>query len=275
MNRFFLRYGFPLIALLAVAGAVSAQQVTQPGAQPGQIPAQSSATNAGSGFVGEYASAKSNGESIAVTVSHATPAVITMTANTFASRCQVASGSPNKCSLPIYFTGLGGAAGLSNSATYWVDPATISGNTFSVATSAANALAGTDVATTNTDSGTGIASAYMATNATTQANAALSLSAGDWDCNAQESFVGVSSTAPTKLGGDISTSTTSMNVHDAISQQLGLTFTTGAQTNSLVLGYGEFLQGSQTIIYMTGIENWTGGATNPTVVGQLRCRRVQ
>lgn len=268
-----------LLASVVFAGwllPAVAQQIAQPSqSSAGSLPAQQGAVSANAGALGEIVSAKMNGESISVTVSHASPAVITMTANTFASRCQTVAGSANKCALPIYFTGLGGSAGLANSTTYWVDPASISGNTFSVATTAANAFAGTDIATTTTDSGTGIASAYMATTNSVQPNAAINLTAGDWDCGAQESFIGVTSTIPTVLGGDISTSTSSMNAHDAISMHLVATFTTGAQTNSLILGLGQFLNSAQTIVYLTGVESWTGGTTNPTVVGQLRCRRVQ
>jgi hypothetical protein len=226
----------------------------------------------GIGYSGELITATANGESIAVTVSHASPAVVTMTGNTFAARCQDGSSNSALCVLPIYFTGLSGV-GISNNTAYFVDPASISGNNFSVATSVANALAATDVATTGTDSGTGIAAMYDTTSGTTQPMLEINLPGGDWTCSGSAYENGVASTAPTVMGASISPTGSSLNAGVAESL-LNLTFTTGAVPNGFAINPTPLSLATQTLEALNAKVTWTGGSTNPIWQGQLWCRRT-
>ena len=146
------------------------------------------------------------------------------------------------------------------------------GSTFSVASSIANAIAGTDVNTTGTDSGTGIAAAYSATTATAQGDIGISLPAGDFDCTTNLREIGVASNAPTALSVGVSTSATVMPVTASL---LTATFTTGAVNNAMANGPLEFLNSGATTVFADHSVTWTGGSTSPTVDGVLRCRRAQ
>lgn len=244
----------------------------------GRLPAQAGSGAAVVGKVGEIVSAWANAESISVTISNASPAVVTMTGNTFASRCVVASGSANKCVLPIYFTGLTGTSGVSNSTPYYVDPASISGNTFSIATSVANALAATDVNTTGTDSGTGVAATYIATASTPQPVLAIYLVPGDWDCNGNIGVLGVASTAPTLFLGILGTTPTGSPIFTNLEGSgfaVRATLTTGAQLEAQALGRKQISLSAQTLEYEDVTYSWSGGATNPTSAGKMVCRRAE
>lgn len=236
----------------------------------GTLPAQTGATQASAGKVGELANAQVNGETIAVTLTNASPTVVTMTGNTFAARCIAQTGVI--CVLPIYFTSLTGTSGVSNLTQYFVDPASISGSTFKIATTIANALAGTDVNTTGTDSGTGVANGYITTTNTPQSIMALSLTPGDWDCSLQSTFIDVTSNVPTLIGSAVSAS---LNALNGFSQaRLTTTFVTGSAVQTLGTKATQELLSGQTTIFGNISEAWTGGA-NPTAAGELHCRRMQ
>lgn len=261
------------LALLLLSSSAFAQTVNV--SPTTSLPASTTNDSAAAGNLGEYIVATANGEPIAATFTNASPTVVTMTGNTFAARCVIATGSANKCVLPVYFTGLAGTNGVTNNTAYYVDPASISGSTFKIATSVANALAGTDVNTTGTDSGTGIAANYITTSGVGQAMIGLSLTAGDWDCNGNVATIGVASTAPSALAGVIAGGAGTMNFNNESAQLLQLTFSVGALSNVLVYGSTRRSNASQANVFANVQENWTGGATSPTATGNIRCRRVR
>lgn len=263
-----------LIALL-IAAPVAAQDITATPPSAGALPAQTSTGSANPGGLGEFVSAQANGESIAVTITNATPAVVTMTANTFAARCIVATGSANACYLPINFTGLAGTHGIANSTLYYVCPATISGSNFSIATSIANCLTATYVATSGTDSGTGVASLYQ-TSGSPQAVAAINLTAGDWDCSGSTSNAGVTSTLPTAFQTTIASSiaTNGSTAGDGSAAALNVAFTGGTSQNAFTNTPHRFSFSTITPVYLVTKETWSGGVTSPTTNGLLRCRRA-
>lgn len=273
-----MRWAAPLPAIgaaLVVAALAHAQQWSTGGTgiSTAQIVGTITNDNAAPGNIGEFVSASVGGDGFSATLSNATPTIVTATGNPLASRCVVAPGSPIQCVLPVYFQGLTGTSGVTNLTPYFVDPASISGATFRIATSITNALAGIDIGTTGTDSGQAVFGTYTATSGSAQATTAINLTAGDWDCSGTVNFLGVASTAPTLLGIAISGGPNAMT--GPAQQQLQLAFTTGALTNILASGTNRRSNASAGLFYMNYQVNWTGGATNPVVTGTERCRRMR
>lgn len=134
--------------------------------------------NATTGNVGEYifSSGPSTLNVSTVTITIATPAVVTWgTTLPF-------TGLGNYTS-PVVFTTTGSLpTGIVAGTQYWLIGTSVSGNTFQIATSAANALAAVAVATSGSQSGvqTGTGGVPLSTG-TAATVAAISLTAGDWD----------------------------------------------------------------------------------------------
>jgi hypothetical protein len=269
------------IALLACVSVAHAQGVSfgplGPGATapPGQTPGVTDGTSAAAGKVGEVVTAQANAESIAATFTSGSPTVVTMAANTFGTRCSVAVGSANQCVLPVTFTGLVGTNGVANNTAYYVDPASISGSTFKIATSVANALAGTDVNTIGTDSGTGVAAAYITTTGVGQAVMAINVTPGDWQCTGNLGITGVASTAITVLIVGAAGAAGTLNVVNGSAQQLVVNFIVGAFTSFLALPVFRRNSAAAGLVYWNASVGWTGGATNPTASGFEFCRRMR
>lgn len=136
--------------------------------------------NAAAGAVGEYVEARFTGATATVTVTIASPAVVTWTSPPYAGSATTGTN----WTAPISFTTTGALpTGITAATTYWVIGNTLSGNTFQIATSVANALAATPINTSGTQSGTQTANSLQNYAATTTATdcAALQLTAGDWD----------------------------------------------------------------------------------------------
>lgn len=137
------------------------------------------ASDAAAGSVGEYISAQTTGASATVTVSIASPAVVTW--GTIPYKGKISSGA--NWTAPIVFSTTDALpTGLTASTVYWIIGSSISGNTHQVATSIANALAGTAIVTTGSQSGThtGVASRPMTTDTAADV-VVMQLPAGDWD----------------------------------------------------------------------------------------------
>lgn len=184
MTRFTLTRSKALAALFAVVLAAVpalADGVSNPGSVliPGQIPATTTNDNASTGNVGQYLSVNCPGigSNATVTITIATPAVVTWTSPPFHNT------AINQDNCPIVFTTTGALpTGITAGTTYWVIASSISGNTFQIATSVTNALAGTAVATSGTQSGvqTATASAGLV-SATAKSITGLQIPAGDWE----------------------------------------------------------------------------------------------
>lgn len=140
--------------------------------------------------------------SATVTFTNASPTVVTWTSS------QIVSGV-----CPVYFTNSGGAlpTGVSANTTYYTDPASITTNTFQIATSIGNAIAGTDVNTSSAGSGTQTVtnSLHGVTSTTVYNGAAVSLTAGNWICWGQ-GFASNSGNT-TALRAQVSTSSATLN----------------------------------------------------------------
>jgi hypothetical protein len=147
----------------------AAQRVTL-GMGVGQISGTATNDNAAAGKVGEYVESSGQGSGTA-TITIASPAVITFAGHTF-----------NGVAAIVFSTTGALPTGMTAGTTYYTLAGTVAGSPFSIATSAANALAGTAINTTGSQSGTQTANASIAlATGVTIDMAAISLSAGDWD----------------------------------------------------------------------------------------------
>ncbi len=144
----------------------------------GQLYGTNTSDNATTGNIGEYIEAKFTPTTGTVTITIASPAVITWPTPPY-------SGS-GTWTAPIVFTTTGSLpTGITASTVYWVIGSSLSGNTFQIATSVANALAGTAINTSGTQSGTQTGNTLQPlTNNTPIDACAISISAGDWDISA-------------------------------------------------------------------------------------------
>jgi hypothetical protein len=152
----------------------------------GQISGTTTNDNASAGNFGEYFSGVTPNANATVTITNASPAVITWTSHSYST---TGVGS-------ITFTTTGALpTGLTAGTVYYVIPSSITTNTFQVATSIANAIAGTAVNTSSAGSGTHTGTANIVlTSGVTINVAAISLTAGDWTISALAGFTGGAST---------------------------------------------------------------------------------
>lgn len=161
--------------------------------QPGNGSTNAS-TNAGAGDIGEFKVSGGPNTTATVTITNASPGVITWTTHGLTAY------------QAVNFTTTGGLpTGLTVGTTYYVVPgASLTANSFTVATSIANAVAGTQVNTSSAGSGTqtGISNATLSTGATKDL-AGLSLTAGDWDLMATICFTANAATTASVFDGGI------------------------------------------------------------------------
>lgn len=144
------------------------------------------------------------GTSTTVAFTNATPTV-----GTWTSPPWTITGTVTAVACPIYITA-NAPTGLSNTTQYWAVPIAGAPSTFNVATSPANALAGTFVATSATSSTTNITSAVSLTTATVGVTSAVALPIGDWDCMTSTYYTPTGTTSITNLQQGISTSATTI-----------------------------------------------------------------
>lgn len=162
----------------------------------------------------------SSASTATVTITIAAPGVITDTAHGITGAC------------PVVYTNSGGGlpTGITTGTIYYTVPSLITTNTYSLATTVTNALAGTAITTTGTSTGTQTRTGGNALASTTAADiTGLSLSQGDWDCRGNISRVLGASTSVTKLVGGIngtsatqpSTGTNGINVISTAANVMG------------------------------------------------------
>lgn len=190
---------------------------------PGQLPGTATNDNAQLGAIGEIiTSGPCTGPSstATVTITIAAPGVFTDTAHGFTGAC------------PVVFTNSGGAlpTGITSGTTYYITPASITTNTYSVATTVANALAGTSVTTTGSSTGTQTRTSGVSLSTATAATVTgVILTPGDWDCRAVVSRTLGASTSVTKLTSSLSTAATTIAAQ-------GINATVILQTAANVMG---------------------------------------
>lgn len=156
-----------------------------------------------------------------VTITIAVPGVITWTGHGITGACAV-----------VFTTSGALPTGITASTTYFVVPSSITTNTFQIATTVANALAGTSITTTGTQSGTQTGTGGAPLTTTSAADiTGLSLSQGLWECRAKVGRTLGASTSVTKQIGYISPTT-------ATAATIGTTGSTVLSTAANVMGAG-------------------------------------
>lgn len=161
----------------------------------GNLPGSATNDDAAAGNVGEYIFATSSSPALAVTISNASPGIVT-----WASHGMSIGAAVN-------FTTTGGLpTGVTVGTTYYVSSQNYAAGSFAVSTTVANALSGTSVNTSSAGSGThtGVGNAIL-TTATAKDLTGVSLTPGDWDVWGSVAFSPNSSTTSTTALSWIST----------------------------------------------------------------------
>ena len=238
--------------------------------------------NAAVGAVGEYrfATAPNSAAGTTVTFTAASPTVITWTANGYPTSCPAPPATYTaNCgqTTPVNFTNSGGAlpTGIVAGTTYWVDPATVTPDTFEISDTAAHAIAGTNHINTS-DAGTGTQTGLNSYILSTGANAgiqAISLSAGDWDCKGNVLFNPIG-------GATATTNFLSLNTSVGLGSVVAGNAEVG-QTHAAVAGQVAYATGSYRasssaaqIIYLIANSTFSGGSGS-SAWGYESCRRMR
>lgn len=226
--------------------------------------------NATAGNVGEYidTGTSNSNANATVTMTIAAPCVVTWTTHKF---------TVGAATTAIKFTTSGALpTGIVSGTTYYLKA--VDANTFNIATTVDNALAGTFITTTGSQSGTHTGDIRVSmTSATPQNVAAISLGAGDWDISGQMLKGTAGTTTITYFGGNMTTTTA------AVDRTFGRRLTIEYSSNTFIPGATEFtvfdfaparfsLSGTTTI-YLVADDAF--GTSTLTSSGWLRARRVR
>lgn len=233
---------------------------------PGQLIGGGTVTNddAAAGKIGEYVENVVAQDSHTVTITNASPAVVTW----------IGHGKSDYST--VFFTTSGGLpSGLTALVNYFIK--VIDANTFHVATTIGNADAGTFVNTSTTGSGThtAFASARPSASAVITDICALKLTAGDWDVYANVKTLVDAGTTVTSGIGWISTSSATLPTDSLADGSYSVWV-------GSVVGNGPVLSGlrrriklsAATLVYLSSDTAFTSGA-GVTWGGVLAARRVR
>lgn len=234
--------------------------------------------NAASGNIGQYVSAvcgapaQSATYTATVTITIASPAVITWTSHPFKNTATEIDACP------VVFTTTGALpTGITSGTTYWVIPSTIAANTFEIATSVANALAGTPVNTSGTQSGVQTATGGTPFLTTAPKNVSgISLTAGDWDVWINGYFSGSSTANVAQHMASISQTTDTLVVTPSflgIHTPQNTEFNTSFAMVSEEVGPARVSLSATTTIFFVGRLDFSPGTTIGW--GVLQARRVR
>lgn len=236
---------------------------------PGQLQGTTTNDNGQPGFVGEVINSgicAGPASTATVTITIAAPGVFTDTAHGITGAC------------PVVFTNSGGGlpTGITSGTTYWVVPSSVTTNTYSVATTVANALAGTAVTTTGTSTGTQTRTSGSALATTTAADiTGIALTAGDWDCRGVVSRTLGASTSVTVLKSGVSGTSATL----APQGRDGVTFLQTAANVMGVLGQDQHVGPVRVSLAATTNEFLSAQDTftvsTNVAFGILTCRRMR
>lgn len=166
-----------------------------------QVPGTTTNDQANPGNLGEYIYALGGSTISTVTITIATPAIVTWTNH------GLVTGSP------VTFTTTSALpTGITAGTTYYV--VLIDVSRFNIATSVDNALAGTLINTTGSQSGiqTGTNNTNLVTTVSKNVGG-ISLTAGDWDVSAICSFLGAAGTTVSYTQCSVSTTSATINAN--------------------------------------------------------------
>lgn len=233
----------------------------------GNTPGTTTNDNAAAGNVGQLMSSTcpSAATTATVTITIATPGVISWANHGFTTVC------------PVVFTTTGTLpTGITSGTVYYVIPtgASFGTGTFAIATTIANALAGTAITTSGSQSGTQTGTAGAA-EATTVAlgMTGLALTAGDWDCVGMLTRGLAASTSVTLLKTSINTSIADGALNTGTMKQFATAANVMANDNTQIVGPVRVSISATTNYFLVGDDTFTV-STNKTY-GTLRCRRMR
>jgi len=162
--------------------------------------------------------------------------------------------------------------GLSSSTNYWIVPISVSAGTFNIATSAANALAGTFVATTGASTTANLTSTLALTTAAGLPVAGVSLQPGDWDCMGSVFYVPATSTSVTNLQQGISQTATTIGALGTYTDiETAANVFTGTNDPVFVTPYVRQALSAATPVYDVALATFTVAAL--TATGHVHCRK--
>lgn len=232
---------------------------------------------AAAGYVGEYvvSGASSFNNTIisaaTVTISIASPAVISWTGNPY----YLSTATGNGCASLVVFSTTGALpTGLTAGTNYYVTcNANFTANAFNVSTSTTNAIAGTAINTSGSQSGTQSAvPAYSIGSGSGRDFGAMSLTAGDWDVTGIIHIVPASTTSFTQEIAVISSTTGGGGTVYAVATQ---SQAAEVPVNSLniPLSVERISLASTTTVFCAVDLTFT--VSTATVSGECRARRVR
>lgn len=254
------------LALMLPLGAALADGMQVPPPSPGQIPGTATNDNASAGNVGEYVlSSIGTSNTATITITIATPAVVTWTGNTYSGYVAIVFSTTG--ALPT---------GITAGTTYYTACNGACGDNFNIATSIANAIAGTYVATSGSQSGTQTGAISISAVSTTSYNlCGLSLTAGDWDISGIATLAAASTTVVASTS-DLSISATSgtrNTAADAISRIIPYT---GVSGNPVTIAAGPYRASIATPTPYYLVLRTTFSTSTLTIQGcAMRARRVR
>lgn len=226
--------------------------------QAGNLPATATNDDATAGTVGEYNYTDTLTGAATVTITNASPAVVTYTAHGLrAGAC-------------IRFTTTGALpAGLTADVNYFVLATGLTANTFQVAT----APFGTAINTSDAGSGvhTGNQRATL-TTATQQNVAGISLTAGDWDVWGMVGFIPAGTTTMTRLMASVSTTSATLGADPGSYQQIRAAFNVG-EGQTLATPVQRISLASTTTIYLVSLTAF--GVSTMSAYGRIAARRAR
>ncbi len=162
--------------------------------------------------------------------------------------------------------------GLSTATNYWAVP--IDATTFHVATSAANAAAGTFANTSGTTSTANLTSDLALSTTAGLATAVLNLTAGDWDCQGSIQRTLNAATSVTNMQSGVNTSSTAQGVLGTYSDlETAANVMTGTNNPVRLTPLVRANLTTSTPYYLVALDTFTVNSNNAN--GDLRCRRVR
>lgn len=205
------------------------------------------------------------GSTATVTITIAAPGVITDTAHPFVGACPV-----------VYTTSSALPTGITSGTTYWVVPSSITTNTYQIATTVANALAGTSITTSGSQAGTQTRTGGSPLTSTTAVNVTgISLSQGDWDCRGVVAHNLAASTSVTLMAAGMNQTTdtiptqgqannTTLSTAANVMGVAGMDLRVGPQRQTLTATTNLYLVARDTFSVSTDV-----------AYGTISCRRAQ
>lgn len=254
-----------LALLLAAAPALApawAQRIANPPPSAGQAAGTTTNDNACAGCVGEVISVgTSNATSSGLTMTCTSPVVFTLAAHGL------------QANDAIYVIGTP-CTGITTNTTYYVVGSTLTVNTFTLATTIANAQAGTSINGSGTDSGSNIQYAAFLATATATNILAISLTPGDWTCTGNVLFNPNAATTVTNMVAWIGTVSATQAAFPAARFQDATTYAAGNivnHTNSV--GSARISTATTQNAYLGAQASFAVNTMN--AAGFLSCRRAR